>query len=116
YRGGVRQYDVASAIITVYNGFNIRPRRIGRRIHVGAETNDRYGFFNVRRNGSVNIAMLVKMSITNAHSQEFIDEEFAKVFWFLGGRTACRCWVGLGIYLYVAEEAHFGAGRRQIVY
>ena len=58
----------------------------------------------IRRDGAVDVAVLVEMGVANPHGKQFGSEQAAQVFLLLGGRAGRRFRIGLGVDHDIAQE------------
>jgi hypothetical protein len=104
-RGVAGKGDVAAAIVPDELRLDVPARAVGRRVHMGAETDHRHFLLRVCRNGRVDITVLVEMGIADSHRPQFGDQQATEIFLLLGRRISGRGRIGLGVDDYVTQEA-----------
>jgi hypothetical protein len=96
--------DIAAGIIFQDLRLDVRTGEIGRRVHVGAEADDRNRLVDIRGNSGINIAVLVEMRVGKPDCQQFVDKDTSKILLLLGGRLRGRGRVRLRIDHNVAKK------------
>ena len=100
-----RQHDVVAPVIADDLRLDARAGKVRRRIHMRADADDGHVVLvAVRRDGRIDIAMLVEMRVGDADLEQFLDQQAAEIFLLLGRGLGRGLGVGLGVDDDVAEE------------
>ena len=99
-----RQHDVAAGIVAHDLRLDVGAGEVGRGVHVRAEADDRHRLVDIRRNGRVDIAVLVEMRVSEPHGQQFADQHAAEILLLVGRGLRLRLRVRLGVDDDIAKE------------